>query len=110
MVATRVRGDAVTDLPLIKAAKLWAKVSQMTVSVVWADSATSRWPVAKLARAAIRRPARRDSYAALIPPLALSFLAAAPLLEELNSLEMRTLAAVLSYRPDELVTDRSDAW
>ena len=27
MAAARARGDAVTDFPLIKAAKLWAKVS-----------------------------------------------------------------------------------
>ena len=34
-----MRGDAVTDLPLIKAAKLWAKVSQRT----GATYLTGRW-------------------------------------------------------------------
>src|SRR4051794_40667147 len=39
MVAARARGDAVTDLPLIKAAKLWAKVSARTGAVYL----TGRW-------------------------------------------------------------------
>src|SRR4051794_7321271 len=39
MVAARARGDAVTDLPLIRAAKLWAKVSARTGAVYL----TGRW-------------------------------------------------------------------
>src|SRR4051812_21636301 len=39
MVAARARGDAVSDLPLIKAAKLWAKVSART----GATYLTGRW-------------------------------------------------------------------
>src|SRR5689334_7738328 len=39
MVAARARGDAVTDVPLIKAAKLWAKVSART----GAAYLTGRW-------------------------------------------------------------------